>query len=171
MAKTATLTVRPGLPQPERNGAVSPVSSGCFLCLIASIWNSFVSFCRSFTVCRYLGEIKRRYANCYLPTNLIDENRSSSKLKAHLVRKFLLAPVLAATTTLWPLYGVPCPIANYCLNDGTCTYYETVGELVCQCAEGFKGQRCENKDVYNRSSMYRPKPYTCKLGISSSFYC
>lgn len=56
------------------------------------------------------------------------------------------------TTTLWPLYGVPCPIANYCLNEGTCTYYETVGELVCQCAEGFKGQRCENKDVYNRSN-------------------
>lgn len=73
------------------------------------------------------------------------------------------------TTTLWPLSGGPCPIAHYCLNKGLCTYYETVGELVCQCAEGFKGQRCENKDVYNRSSMYRP--ILCNLGISSSYYC
>lgn len=35
-------------------------------------------------------------------------------------------------TTLWPLVGSPCPIDSYCLNGGTCTYYETVAELVCQ---------------------------------------
>ncbi|XP_039293671.1 protein vein-like isoform X1 [Nilaparvata lugens] len=75
------------------------------------------------------------------------------------------------TTTLWPLNGAPCPIESYCLNGGTCTYYETVGEWVCQCAEGYKGPRCESKDVYNKSSMYRPMTYICKLGISSSYYC
>ncbi|KAL1454908.1 hypothetical protein WDU94_009037, partial [Cyamophila willieti] len=74
-----------------------------------------------------------------------------------------------STTTLWPLVGGPCPLDSYCLNGGSCTYYDTVGELVCQCAEGYKGQRCESKDVYNRSSMY--KPYFCKLGISASYYC
>lgn len=37
-----------------------------------------------------------------------------------------------SATTLWPLVGSPCPIDTYCLNGGTCTYYETVAELVCQ---------------------------------------
>lgn len=74
------------------------------------------------------------------------------------------------TTTLWPLYGVPCPVETYCLNGGTCFYYETVGELVCQCADGYKGQRCENKDVFNRGSMYRPK-FCNVVGFLSSFYC
>ncbi|XP_052121833.1 protein vein isoform X3 [Frankliniella occidentalis] len=75
------------------------------------------------------------------------------------------------TTTLWPLVGRGCFFDAYCLNGGTCTYYDTVGELVCQCAEGYKGQRCENKDVINRGSMYRPLSYFCKLGISNSYYC
>ncbi|XP_050541252.1 pro-neuregulin-2, membrane-bound isoform isoform X2 [Daktulosphaira vitifoliae] len=57
------------------------------------------------------------------------------------------------TTALWPLVGGPCPAdLVYCLNGGTCTFYETIGELVCQCAEGFKGQRCENKDIVNKSN-------------------
>ncbi|XP_073972097.1 membrane-bound neuregulin protein vein isoform X2 [Rhodnius prolixus] len=60
-------------------------------------------------------------------------------------------PLTDNTTTLWPLSGVACPIEQYCLNNGNCTYYEAIGELVCQCAEGFKGQRCDTKDVYNRS--------------------
>lgn len=74
-------------------------------------------------------------------------------------------------TTLWPLVGGRCPFDAYCLNGGTCTYYDTVGELVCQCAEGYKGLRCENKDVINRGSLYRPQSYFCKLGISNSYYC
>ncbi|XP_068231593.1 uncharacterized protein [Palaemon carinicauda] len=41
-----------------------------------------------------------------------------------------------------------CPIAGYCLNGGTCMMFKIVGELVCQCAEGFKGQRCQEKEVY-----------------------
>ncbi|XP_059475955.1 protein vein isoform X2 [Neocloeon triangulifer] len=56
------------------------------------------------------------------------------------------------STTLWPLVNTLCPINSYCLNGGTCLYYEAVGELVCECAEGFKGKRCENKDVYNKGS-------------------
>ncbi|XP_015370939.1 PREDICTED: protein vein isoform X2 [Diuraphis noxia] len=77
------------------------------------------------------------------------------------------------TTALWPLVGGPCPAdLVYCLNGGTCTFYETIGELVCQCAEGFKGQRCENKDIVNKSSMYAPSlTYFCKLGLSGSYYC
>ncbi|KAF0760050.1 protein vein isoform X1 [Aphis craccivora] len=78
-----------------------------------------------------------------------------------------------AATALWPLVGGPCPAdLVYCLNGGTCTFYETIGELVCQCAEGFKGQRCENKDIVNKSSMYAPSlTYFCKLGLSGSYYC
>ncbi|XP_046393766.1 protein vein-like isoform X2 [Ischnura elegans] len=62
------------------------------------------------------------------------------------------------TTTLWPLLGGPCPLPAFCLNGGTCTYYETLGELVCQCAEGYKGRRCENKDVYNGGTPFYPSP-------------
>ncbi|XP_077540736.1 uncharacterized protein LOC144152985 isoform X2 [Haemaphysalis longicornis] len=49
----------------------------------------------------------------------------------------------ASTTT----NGRPCPLVSYCLNGGTCIFYEAVKEPVCQCAEGFIGQRCENKDT------------------------
>ncbi|KAK8398486.1 hypothetical protein O3P69_003970 [Scylla paramamosain] len=41
-----------------------------------------------------------------------------------------------------------CPYDGYCLNGGTCMMFTVVGELVCQCAEGFKGQRCQEKEVY-----------------------
>ncbi|CAH2075621.1 unnamed protein product, partial [Iphiclides podalirius] len=52
--------------------------------------------------------------------------------------------------------GAPCPMpdpSSYCLNGGTCLYFELVQEQACKCPEGFNGQRCENKDVSNRSSM------------------
>ncbi|XP_026490118.1 protein vein isoform X1 [Vanessa tameamea] len=68
--------------------------------------------------------------------------------------------------------GAPCPMpdpASYCLNGGTCLFFEVVQEQACKCPEGFNGQRCENKDVSNRSSMYHS--YTCKLGLSTSYYC
>ncbi|XP_049866594.1 protein vein isoform X2 [Pectinophora gossypiella] len=65
----------------------------------------------------------------------------------------VLPPVTAApdTTTL----GAPCPMpdpSSYCLNGGTCLFFELVQEQACKCPEGFNGQRCENKDVSNRSS-------------------
>ncbi|XP_041976697.1 protein vein isoform X2 [Aricia agestis] len=53
------------------------------------------------------------------------------------------------------LLGAPCPMpdpASYCLNGGTCLYFELVQEQACKCPEGFNGQRCENKDVSNRST-------------------
>ncbi|GFG31410.1 hypothetical protein Cfor_09269, partial [Coptotermes formosanus] len=74
------------------------------------------------------------------------------------------------TTTLWPLYGVPCPVETYCLNGGTCFYYETVGELVCQCADGYKGQRCENKAVFNRGiSLLADCLFLQPIGVHSRY--
>lgn len=36
-------------------------------------------------------------------------------------------------TDLWPLAGKPCPMnLVYCLNGGSCTFYETIGEFTCQ---------------------------------------
>ncbi|KAI5643970.1 immunoglobulin i-set domain-containing protein [Phthorimaea operculella] len=63
-----------------------------------------------------------------------------------------------APTTVPPdpgTLGAPCPMpdpSSYCLNGGTCLYFEVVQEQACKCPEGFNGQRCENKDVSNRSS-------------------
>ncbi|XP_075970965.1 membrane-bound neuregulin protein vein [Anticarsia gemmatalis] len=68
--------------------------------------------------------------------------------------------------------GSPCPMpdpSSYCLNGGTCLFFEIVQEQACKCPEGFNGQRCENKDISNRSSMSHS--YTCKLGLSNSYYC
>ena len=33
---------------------------------------------------------------------------------------------------LSPLASSSCPIAEYCLNGGTCQYYSTIGEQTCQ---------------------------------------
>lgn len=33
---------------------------------------------------------------------------------------------------MWPLKGRPCPISDFCLNGGTCTLFEAIGEYVCQ---------------------------------------
>ncbi|KAJ0179662.1 hypothetical protein K1T71_004253 [Dendrolimus kikuchii] len=55
--------------------------------------------------------------------------------------------------------GSPCPMpdpSSYCLNGGTCLFFELVQEQACKCPEGFNGQRCENKDVSNRSSKGEP---------------
>ncbi|XP_063218695.1 uncharacterized protein LOC134528957 [Bacillus rossius redtenbacheri] len=46
----------------------------------------------------------------------------------------------------------PCARKDLCLNDGKCSYIAAIGEWYCECAEGFKGQRCESKDVSNQSS-------------------
>ncbi|KAF7418943.1 hypothetical protein HZH68_001596 [Vespula germanica] len=41
------------------------------------------------------------------------------------------------------------------------------------CAEGFTGLRCETKDVISTGSVYnrRRAPFSCKLGLSTSYYC
>ncbi|GBP80532.1 hypothetical protein EVAR_39401_1 [Eumeta japonica] len=69
-------------------------------------------------------------------------------------------------------WSAPCPMPDpgeFCLNGGTCLFFEQVREPACKCPEGFNGQRCENKDVSNRSSMYHS--YRCKLGLSTLYYC
>ncbi|BES93226.1 Immunoglobulin domain [Nesidiocoris tenuis] len=64
-----------------------------------------------------------------------------------------IAPALTTRApSLSPYVPKKCPIEKYCLNGGTCALYDTVQELVCTCAEGYKGSRCENKDVYNQSN-------------------
>lgn len=41
--------------------------------------------------------------------------------------------IFCLVTDLWPLAGKPCPMdLVYCLNGGTCTYYQTIGEFTCQ---------------------------------------
>ncbi|XP_026671204.1 protein vein isoform X2 [Ceratina calcarata] len=58
------------------------------------------------------------------------------------------------TTAAWPRQEQPCPIAgDFCMNGGTCLFFETVGEPACRCAEGFTGLRCETKDVSSTGNM------------------
>ncbi|XP_053978438.1 protein vein isoform X1 [Hylaeus volcanicus] len=78
------------------------------------------------------------------------------------------------TTAAWPRQEQPCPITgDFCMNGGTCLFFETVGEPACRCAEGFTGLRCETKDVISTGSVYnrRRAPFSCKLGLSTSYYC
>ncbi|XP_013794830.2 protein vein-like isoform X3 [Limulus polyphemus] len=41
----------------------------------------------------------------------------------------------------------PCDVRSYCLNGGNCTMIESLQERVCECADGYKGLRCEHKDT------------------------
>ncbi|XP_023315843.1 protein vein isoform X1 [Trichogramma pretiosum] len=78
------------------------------------------------------------------------------------------------TTAAWLRQEQPCPIAgDFCMNGGTCLFFETVGEPACRCAEGFTGLRCETKDVISTGSVYNRHraPFSCKLGLSTSYYC
>ncbi|XP_035215496.1 uncharacterized protein LOC118189064 isoform X2 [Stegodyphus dumicola] len=51
------------------------------------------------------------------------------------------------TTQSSPWTTEPCPVADFCLNGGTCIFYKDVREYVCHCAEGYVGLRCNYKDV------------------------
>ncbi|XP_032681747.1 protein vein isoform X2 [Odontomachus brunneus] len=58
------------------------------------------------------------------------------------------------TTAAWPRREEPCPIpGDFCMNGGTCLFFETVGEPACRCADGFTGLRCETKDVISTGNM------------------
>jgi len=63
-----------------------------------------------------------------------------------------IAGTSATTTAVTVRHSAPenhqassCPISSYCLNGGSCLYYQSIGELVCRCSEGFTGQRCQFK--------------------------
>nr|CAD7460920.1 unnamed protein product [Timema tahoe] len=76
----------------------------------------------------------------------------------------------SVVTTSWPYNEQLCLFSAYCLNGGTCIKTGSLEEIHCVCAEGFKGLRCAEKDVSNKSSTY-VHTYFCKLGIASSYYC
>ncbi|XP_050445542.1 protein vein isoform X1 [Cataglyphis hispanica] len=102
---------------------------------------------------------------------------STSGHRASLAAQLLVAHdtrIPETTTAAWPRQEQPCPIAgDFCMNGGTCLFFETVGEPACRCAEGFTGLRCETKDVISTGSVYNPRrvPFSCKLGLSTSYYC
>ncbi|XP_076685149.1 membrane-bound neuregulin protein vein [Andrena cerasifolii] len=102
---------------------------------------------------------------------------STSGHRASLAAQLLVAHdtrIPDTTTAAWPRQEQPCPMAgDFCMNGGTCLFFETVGEPACRCAEGFTGLRCETKDVISTGSVYnrRRAPFSCKLGLSTSYYC
>ncbi|KAH0816163.1 hypothetical protein GEV33_006630 [Tenebrio molitor] len=71
-------------------------------------------------------------------------------------------------TLLW----IPCkPEMDrvYCRNGGTCFYEEVIKEYSCECANGYRGRRCEEKSS-DQSSMYRQNPlYTCNVGLYTKY--
>nr|CAD7401013.1 unnamed protein product [Timema poppensis] len=73
-------------------------------------------------------------------------------------RVMVLSPESTTTTksepltTSWPYNEQLCLFSAYCLNGGTCIKTGSLEEIHCVCAEGFKGLRCAEKDVSNKSS-------------------
>ncbi|XP_034185998.2 membrane-bound neuregulin protein vein [Osmia lignaria lignaria] len=102
---------------------------------------------------------------------------STSGHRASLAAQLLVAHdtrIPEMTTPPWVRQEQPCPMTgDFCMNGGTCLFFETVGEPACRCAEGFTGLRCETKDVISTGSVYnrRRAPFSCKLGLSTSYYC
>ncbi|XP_046753033.1 protein vein isoform X2 [Diprion similis] len=79
---------------------------------------------------------------------------STAGHRAALAAKLLVTHAPETTTAVWPRQEAPCPISeDFCMNGGTCLFFETVGEPACRCAEGFTGLRCENKDVTSTGKM------------------
>ncbi|KAK6641464.1 hypothetical protein RUM44_013176 [Polyplax serrata] len=87
---------------------------------------------------------------------------------------------ISAQINVWKLY-IPtttdpdksfpikkCSVDAYCLNGGQCYFIEHLGEHMCECAAGFKGARCEMKEV----SAIGIKSYVCGFNVGySSYYC
>nr|CAD7446303.1 unnamed protein product [Timema bartmani] len=76
-------------------------------------------------------------------------------------RVMVLSPEATTTpkaeplTTSWPYNEQLCLFSAYCLNGGTCIKTGSLEEIHCVCAEGFKGLRCAEKDVSNKSIIRR----------------
>ncbi|KAG7199022.1 hypothetical protein KM043_017933 [Ampulex compressa] len=87
---------------------------------------------------------------------------STSGHRASLAAQLLVAHdtrIPETTTAAWPRQEQPCPIAgDFCMNGGTCLFFETVGEPACRCAEGFTGLRCETKDVISTGIKHPLEP-------------
>lgn len=65
------------------------------------------------------------------------------------------------------LEGQNCPLEGYCLNGGTCRYFQAIGELSCLCASDYYGQRCEFKGVNTHNIVLRSHSSSkCVLGIT-----
>ncbi|XP_033228600.1 protein vein [Belonocnema kinseyi] len=74
---------------------------------------------------------------------------------------------LETTTVSWPRQEQPCPIAgDFCMNGGTCLFFETVGEPACRCADGFTGLRCETKDVISTGNTDKFSSFTEDLTLA-----
>ncbi|XP_020280346.1 protein vein [Pseudomyrmex gracilis] len=82
-----------------------------------------------------------------------------AQLAAHLlVTSDTRIPETSTATMAWPRQEQPCPIPGvFCMNGGTCLFFETVGEPACRCAEGYTGQRCEAKEVSSTGNMAQDK--------------
>ncbi|KAK9888663.1 hypothetical protein WA026_000891 [Henosepilachna vigintioctopunctata] len=61
---------------------------------------------------------------------------------------------------------------HYCLNNGTCHYVMKMQEMYCVCPDGYTGHRCDSK-LPSHPSMYPSTPslYTCKIGLSTRYFC
>ena len=68
-------------------------------------------------------------------TNVVSREPSIARQKVIITQSNKKTHSSPSTTTtrgpLWPQVR-PCPIPSFCLNGGTCTLYEAVGEYVCQ---------------------------------------
>ncbi|XP_070544757.1 low-density lipoprotein receptor-related protein 4-like [Ptychodera flava] len=56
---------------------------------------------------------------------------------------------IPVVTTEVPKHHDTCPEAYvlYCLNGGTCLFYDAIDELACECVSGFTGKRCQYRDI------------------------
>jgi len=60
-------------------------------------------------------------------------------------------------STAWHAKGRPCPIATFCLNGGTCSFHENVGEHVCLWV---------NNDIIAKKQWEHTDGYSIRRGIT-----
>lgn len=61
---------------------------------------------------------------------------------------------------------------HFCLNEGKCFMDLQPFEVYCECPSGFAGKRCDEKTSFQPASMYpQTSLFTCKLGLSTKYYC
>ncbi|XP_063701957.1 protein vein isoform X2 [Culicoides brevitarsis] len=63
----------------------------------------------------------------------------------------------STTTKSTTTEGQPCPKdyeIELCLNGGECIFFPSIDEKSCSCAEGFSGERCQNKDPGSHQAIF-----------------